>query len=167
MVCDFLLLATSRQLPHFRQHLHHREGVEFAVAEQRFLFVERHCRHTRVDSHRLAAVVYRAGQVVVVQRRIVGEKRRQHRLDGEAAAHRRIVAVALLEWREQVHNVVADAEQMLAQVGEVRRQFFQPAALKTLVVGHRAGIRGNVAAQLIGQHPARVVHAIAQKLAVL
>lgn len=34
LTLDFLLLATLRQLPHFRQHLHHCEGVELAVAEQ-------------------------------------------------------------------------------------------------------------------------------------
>ena len=70
--------SSSRQLPQFFQHLHHREGVELAVAEQRLagrcLLGGQHAGDARVDVHRLAAVVYRTLQVVIVQFGIVGEE---------------------------------------------------------------------------------------------
>ena len=163
--------SSSRQLPQFFQHLHHREGVKFAVAQQRLagrcLLGGPHGGDARVDVHRLAAVVYRSLQVVIVEFGVVGEEGRQHRLDGESAAHGRIVAVSFLEGCQQVDDMAADVQQVRTQIWKDLRQLAETAAFEFLVVSGHTGVLGDVAAELFAQRPLRVVHRVAQKLAVL
>ena len=63
--------------------------------------------------------------------------------------------------------MLLDVQQVGGQIGERRCQFSNTTAFKTLVVGGYAGILGDVAAQLLGQSPLRVVYRVAEELAML
>ena len=123
----------------FLPHLHHREGVELAVAEQGFAgcggFRWSHLGDGREEVHCVTAVLAEVAERVVVQRRIIREQGREDALDAEGAAHSRDIVVTGTERVDEVLDVVGDIAKMVRQRRESVGQFPQAAALESLIVG--------------------------------
>ena len=77
-------------------------------------------------------------QVGVIQGRVVGLESREDVLDTEGAVHFRKIDHLLAEGFDQVDNVVADIQQMIAEIRVGIGQFLQATAFKAFVVCRRA-----------------------------
>ena len=87
----------------------HKNTLRYSVFEQIVsgagLLFRRHILDLREDGHRFGAVM-NVLQVVVVERRVVREERRQYAFDRETAAHGAVVVVPFLERRQQIPDIL-------------------------------------------------------------
>ena len=137
----------------FLPNADHGESVEMAVLEQgvaggRSVFGS-HFGNLRVNGHCIASVMDWALKIIIIQLRIIGEERWQYFLDAEGAVHGRTVHHLLTEWVDEIHNIVANIEQVFRKVGKGFGTLARSSALESLVIGCYAYILRNITAKLL------------------
>ena len=160
---------------HFTQllpNLHHSQSVELAIFQQRLpggiLFsVGIHLCDFRIDGHGVTSVLHTALEIFIVELRIIGLHSRLHLRDAERPFHLRQIHHLLSERLDKIHDMIADVEQMVAQVGIGGSQIFQTIAFKILVVSRSTYALWNLLTQLLCEGTARIADRVTQELGVL
>ena len=106
-------------------------------------------------------------EVGVVQGRVVGLEGGEDVLDAERAVHFREIDHLLAEGFDQVDDVVADVQQVSAEIRIGIGQFLQAATFEALVVGRSTNTLRDIPAQLFCQGSARIMDRIAQEFGML
>ena len=151
----------------FLPQFDHGVGIELAVFEQIVsgagLLFRRHILDLREDGHRFGAVM-NVLQVVVVERRVVREERRQYAFDRETAAHGAVVIPAGLKGDQKVDDVICDILKMIGKIGEQAGQLSEPRTLESFVVGGHTDVLRDVPAKRFRDRPQRICAGFCQEL---